>query len=88
MADISAWRSRAYLLSRVLKPVEVRCKYLLCDSFQALLIGFLDARDWSQSFDKTAVLMLNAICGVLTYLVYERDGLHWCPCLEEDHYVD
>jgi hypothetical protein len=66
----------------------MRCKHLLCDSFQTLLIGSFDTCDWGQAFDETAVLVLNAVCGVLTDLVYKRDRINWRSCLEEDHYIN
>lgn len=68
--------------------MEVRCKHLLCKSLKTFLVGFLNTRDWSQSFNKTTILVLYAICSVLADLVNKRDRIYWRSCLEENHYID
>lgn len=63
------------------------CKYLLCNSFKALLVGSLDPRDWGQSLNEATILVLDTVGSILANLVNERDRIYRCPCFEEYHYV-
>lgn len=78
----------SYLLSCISFPMEMRCEDSLSDSFKALLVGLLNARDRSQALYKTTILVLNAVCGVLADLVDKRHRFHRCSCLEEDHCLE
>jgi len=84
--DKARSKIQSYLLPGIAFPMEMRCKDSFCNSFQALLIGLLDARDRSKAFHETTILVLNTVRSVLADLVDKRHRFHRRSCLKENHY--
>lgn len=68
--------------------MKMRRKNALRDFLKAFLSCLADGRNRRQPFHEAAVLLLNAICSVLTNLLNKRHGVNRIPRFEEQHWFD
>lgn len=63
-----------YLLSCLIRLMEVGCQHLLCNRFETPTVRLLEGRDWGQALHITTILQRYTSRSILAYFL---DEAHW-----------